>query len=358
MRIVVVIGVRPHFMKLAALRPALVAEHEVLVVHTGQHFDHELSATFLREFGLPAPDRVLAVGSGSHAAQTGRAMLLVETALVELRPDLVVVIGDSNTTLAGALAAAKLGLPVAHIEAGLRSFDRQLPEEVNRLAIDAVATLHLAPTDAALERLVVEGHGDTAEFVGDLLLDNIDLYRDQVAAARERWLTELPELADSAVVTFHRGETVRDPGRLAAVVDGVLGLGRPVVCVLHPATGRALAGAGLLSRLVAAGVRLLDAQPHAELLALVGTADRVLTDSNGVQREALLMGTPCFVLRESTEYRETLDLGAGALVGTDSALIAACGTAVLDMPDPARVRKQFGDGRAAERTAAAIRNRL
>ncbi len=355
MRILVVVGVRPHFMKLSVLLPQLETAHEVTTAHTGQHFDRVLSGAFFDELGLPEPTRRYDVGSGSHAIQTGRAMQAVEEAAIELKPDLVVVIGDANTTLAGALAAAKLGIPVAHIEAGTRSFDRALPEEINRLAIDAVASLHLCTSERSRRQLVTEGHVDTAVVVGDLLLDAIDQRRDAMRTAGHRLRAEIPVLGSAALVTVHRAATVRDSYALNAVVEGVSHLGRPALCVLHPATRHALIGSGLLDELLAApGVRVLDALSHTDLLALVSAADRVLTDSNGVQREALFLGTPCFVLRDSTEFRESVDLGAARLVGTDPLRIAAAGTDQLDMPTPEAVREQFGAGRAAERVFAAI----
>lgn len=355
MRILVIVGVRPHFMKLSALLPQLDGAYEVMIAHTGQHFDRVLSDAFFDELGLPEPTRRYHVGSGSHATQTGRAMQAVEEAAIELKPDLVVVIGDANTTLAGTLAAAKLGIPVAHIEAGTRSFDRSLPEEINRLAVDAVASLHLCISEHSHRQLVTEGHADTAVIVGDLLLDAIDQRRDATRAAGHRLRAEIPVLGSAALVTMHRAATVRDSYELNTVVEGVSQLGRPTLCVLHPATRHALIGSGLLDELLAVpGVRVLDALPHTDLLALVSAVDRVLTDSNGVQREALFLGTPCFVLRDSTEFQESVDLGAARLVGTNPLRIAAAGTEQLDMPTPDVVREQFGAGRAAEHVLSAI----
>ncbi len=354
MRVVIVVGIRPHFVKLAPLLPRLAVDHEVLVVNTGQHFDHELSQGFLDEFGLPAPDRSLAMGSGTQVTQTSRAMQLLEAEYDDLRPDVVVVIGDSNTTLAGALTAVKMGIHVVHIEAGVRSFDMTLPEEVNRRLIDSVARLHLSGTERGVQNLAAEGHAETTTLVGDLLLDCIDWQRSSIEAAADRWRTEIPHLAKSAVFTFHRSGTVRDPAALRAITDGILGLAMPTVCVLHPATRRALEEADLLDALRAGGVRLLGAQGHGDILGLVSAADRVFTDSNGVQRESLLLGTPCFVLRETTECAETVELGAGELIGTDTAKIVAAGGRALSMPDRAQVWDRFGGGKAAERIASAL----
>ncbi|RJQ74333.1 UDP-N-acetylglucosamine 2-epimerase (non-hydrolyzing) [Pseudonocardiaceae bacterium YIM PH 21723] len=354
MKISIVVGVRPHLVKLSALWPVLSAAHDVQIVHTGQHFDHSLNGAFLQEFDLPAPHRQLSTGSGTHAQQVGTAMVQIESALAELRPELAVVIGDTNSSIAAALAAAKSGIPVAHVEAGMRSFDKALPEEINRLAIDAISTLHLCSTTRTRDQLVSEGHRDSVEFVGDLLLDVCLRQQPAALAALARFNSAIPGLAESALVTFHRGATLKDPRLLTEVVEGLLGLDRPLVCVLHPAARRALEDGGLLDRLGHRTVAMLDPLGHTELLALLSGVDRVYTDSSGVQREALFVGTPCFVLRDSTEFRETVELGSGRLVGTDRRRIAASGGDVLSMPSREEVRDYFGGGGAAERIVKAI----
>jgi UDP-GlcNAc3NAcA epimerase len=358
MKIAVVVGVRPHFVKLSALYPELSARHEVVLVHTGQHYDTSLSTDFFKELGLPEPDFRFEVGSGSHAQQTARALCAVEEALAVGGVGRAVVIGDSNTTLAGALAAAKLGIPVAHIEAGVRSFDPVLPEEVNRRAIDAVSVLHLCGSERARGHLVREGHGDTAVVVGDLLLDVLEAHRPAVRAAAEQWRGRLANLAQSVLVTTHRSATMRDPEALRGIVDGVLGLGEPAVFVLHPATVRALEAADLLGRLTGTRrITMLPAQPHTQLLALASLAQAVLTDSNGLQREALFLGRACLILRESTEFEESLDLGAARLVGTDAERIAAFRHDRPAPPDPEKVRAAFGSGHAARTIVAELEAR-
>ncbi|MEH1015652.1 UDP-N-acetylglucosamine 2-epimerase (non-hydrolyzing) [Micromonospora sp. CPCC 206060] len=355
MKITVVVGIRPHFPKLAALYPALTAHHQVEIIHTGQHFDHALSGGLLDEFGLPRPAHQFAIGGGGHAEQTARGLLALDPVLGAAPPDLVLVIGDGNSTLVGALAAAKRSIPVAHVEAGLRSHEPDLPEEVNRRIIDAVTSLHLCPTEQAVRTLDGEGVRGSAFFVGDLLLDTLDQRREAVAERLAAWRSALPELKEAALVTFHRSGTLRDPAALADVVDGVRRMPCPVVCVLHPGTEKALTATGLIGALRAADhVRLLPAQPHTDLLALTAGVDRVFTDSNGVQREALFLGTPCFILRPATEYPETLEFGAGELVGTDPERIVAAARTVLRPVDPVRLRSAFGDGRAAARIADAV----
>lgn len=355
MKIAVVIGVRPHYVKLAAFYAPLAARHEVCVVNTGQHFDYDMTQTFIDELGLPPVTFDLGIGSGSHLEQTGRAIVALEQPLLSSRPDAVIVIGDTNSSLAGAIAAAKLGLPVAHVEAGIRSFEADLPEETNRLAIDAVSSLHLCPTEKALLNMRAEARGETARLVGDLLLDVLDLQQQKLQERLSVWRRELPDLDQSAVVTFHRSATVRDESILSAIVAGLLAFSRPIICILHPGTKQALQRAGLLEKLESMpAIRLLGPQRHADLLALIAGADRVLSDSNGVQREALFVQTPCFILRDSTEYPETIEMGAAELIGTDTQNIVRSATTRLKMPPIDDVRRAFGDGRAGQRIVEAV----
>jgi UDP-GlcNAc3NAcA epimerase len=355
MKVAVVIGVRPHYVKLAAFYAPLAARHEVFIVNTGQHFDYEMAQTFIDELGLPPITFDLGISTGSHLAQTGRAIAALERPLLSSRANMVIVIGDTNSPLAGAIAGAKLGLPVAHLEAGIRSFEANLPEETNRLAIDAVSSLHLCPTQTAALNMRAEARGETACVVGDLLLDVLDQQRPKLQERLSVWRRELPDLDQSAVVTFHRSATVRDEGILSGIVEGLLAFSRPIICILHPGTKQALQRAGLLEKLESMRtVRVLGPQRHADLLALVAGADRVLSDSNGVQREALFVGTPCFILRDSTEYPETVEMGAAELIGTDTQNIVRSATTRLTMPRIDLVRRVFGDGQAGQRIAETV----
>lgn len=354
MRIAVIVGVRPHFVKLSALHPALARRFDVRVVHTGQHYDPELSGRFFTELGLPAPHHRFEVGSGSHAQQTARAMCAVEEALTADPVDGAVVIGDSNTTLAAALAAAKMSIPVAHVEAGVRSFDPGLPEEVNRLAIDAVSTLHLCGSARAREQLAREGHADTTTIVGDLLLDLLQIDREAIEKAAGHWRRTVPGTVGATLVTMHRAATLRSPADLKAVVEGVLTLAQPAVFVLHPATRAALETAGLLDVLTGTeDVVVLPAQPHTELMALASLARQVYTDSNGLQRETLFLGKPCGILRDSVEFHESLDHGA-VLVGTDVQRITEAGRSMAPPSDLGSIHAAFGGGHAADNIADAI----
>jgi UDP-N-acetylglucosamine 2-epimerase len=328
MRIVSIVGTRPQLIKAAALSPVLREAHEEILVDTGQHYAETLAGAFFAELRLAQPDVSLGVGSGSHAEQTAAMLLGAEAVLVRERPAAVLVYGDTNSTLAGALAAAKLGLPVAHVEAGLRSFDRSMPEELNRVVVDHLATWCFAPTKAAVANLAAEGIRAGVELVGDLMQDlAARLSREVQDPAVLAGLPGLP--ADVAAglepggylfATVHRAEN-REPAALAAwaaLLSGLARPDRPVILALHPGTRAALEAAG-----VRLGPRLIVTKPlgYRTSLALQLHAAAVLTDSGGVQREASWLGTPCLVLRDRTEWVETVtgDDATSVLVGRDAA---------------------------------------
>jgi UDP-N-acetylglucosamine 2-epimerase len=326
MRIVSIVGTRPQLIKAAALSPVLREAHEELFVDTGQHYDEALAGAFFEELSLARPDASLGVGSGSHAAQTAAILTGAEAILLRERPDAVLVYGDTNSTLAGALAAAKLGVPVAHVEAGLRSFDRSMPEELNRVVVDHLATWCFAPTAAAVDNLAAEGIRDAVVLVGDLMQDLAarvgQTVRDPAVLGT---LAGLPDgvaarLATGGFLfaTVHRAEN-REPAALAAwarLLDGVASAARPVLLALHPGTRAALAAAG-----IQLGPDVVVSEPlgYRSSLALQLHAAAVLTDSGGVQREAAWLGTPCLVLRDRTEWVETVagDRATSVLVGRD-----------------------------------------
>ncbi len=339
MRIVSVVGTRPQLIKAAALQPALRARHDEVFVDTGQHWDEAMAGTFFAELGLPRPDHGLAVGGGGHAEQTGRMLAGLEPILVAERPDAVLVYGDTNSTLAGALAAAKLGIPVAHVEAGLRSFDRRMPEEINRVVADHLATWCFAPTPSAVANLAAEGIVDGVALVGDLMQDLAARVaaevRDPAALAAVAAQLGLP-LAPGGYLfaTIHRAEN-RTPDALAAW-PGILGRaarpGRPVILALHPGTRAALDRAGIeLPR----DIRVVEPLGYRTTLTLELHAAAVLTDSGGVQREAAWLDTPCLVLRSTTEWPEAVAGSAGRMVvvGLDGARALA---ALDDLAPPGR----------------------
>lgn len=334
MRIVSVVGTRPQLIKAAALVPVLRARHEEVFVDTGQHWDESMAGTFFAELGLPRPDHTLGVRGGSHAAQTAAMLTGLEPILLAERPDAVLVYGDTNSTLAGALAAAKLDLPVAHVEAGLRSFDRRMPEEVNRVVADHLATWLFAPTPTAVANLAAEGIERGVVLVGDLMQDLAARVGRDVRDARvldvvaATLAAEVPGLrlvpGGYVFATIHRAEN-RAPDaivRWAALLARVAAAGRPVLLAIHPGTRRALEEAGVE---LAPDVRVVGPQGYRASLALQLHAAAVLTDSGGVQREAAWLRVPCLVLRSTTEWLEALAASAGrmVLVGLDAERAAA-----------------------------------
>jgi UDP-N-acetylglucosamine 2-epimerase (non-hydrolysing)/UDP-GlcNAc3NAcA epimerase len=338
-------------------------------VHTGQHFDDELSAVFFAELGLPAPEVQLAIAGGSNTSQTARMLSALEPVIAEAAPDCVLVYGDTNSTLAGALAAVQQRVPVAHVEAGMRSFDRGMPEEVNRVLTDHLSALLLCSSEVGVRNLAAEGIGRGGHpaggwggqraarpatqvlTVGDVMVD-VALEAQPRAREREDLVRgHGVEPGGYLLATAHRAGNVDDPQRLAALVALLLGVGRPVVLPLHPRTRARLESAGLLERLAGSGtVRVTAPLGYLELTALLCNAHAVLTDSGGVQKEAYLAGVPCLTMRLSTEWVETVEAGWNTLVDLD---LAAARTA-LTAPAPGEHPPLYGDGRAGERVVAAL----
>lgn len=350
-----VVGARPNFMKAAPVHHALRAlGADPILVHTGQHYDADMSAVFLEELGLPTPDVFLGVGSGTHGEQTAKALVGVEGVLLDRRPALVVVPGDVNSTLAGALAAAKLRIPVAHLEAGLRSRDRAMPEEHNRVLADHLSDLHLVHQDEAVENLAREGiEGEHVRFVGNTMIDSVLAHLD-AARALEPWRDLGAEPGAYGLVTLHRPALVDDPGLLAATVDGLVALAAaaPLVFPVHPRTQERLASAGHTPRLESAGVRLCGPLGYLAFLGLQASARFVLTDSGGVQEETSALGVRCFTLRNQTEREVTVRLGTNEVLGADPTQIAAT-VDRLATPKPGAPIPLW-DGHAGPRAAEAI----
>jgi UDP-N-acetylglucosamine 2-epimerase len=336
MKTVSVIGTRPQLIKAAALLPALRARHRDVFVDTGQHWDERMAGAFFAELGLPRPDHALGVGGGGHAGQTGRMLVALEPILDAERPDAVLVYGDTNSTLAGSLAAAKLGIPVAHVEAGLRSFDRRTPEEVNRVVADHLATWCFAPTPAAVANLAAEGITAGVVETGDLMQDlaarvaaevrgpdALGPAVDALAAAGAPDLAGTLRPGGFMLATIHRAEN-REPTALAAwpaILGDAARPDRPVILALHPGTRVALEGARIV---LPPSVRLVEPLGYRTSLTLQLHAAAVITDSGGVQREAAWLGTPCLVLRSTTEWVEAVADSAGRMivVGLDRARAA------------------------------------
>jgi UDP-N-acetylglucosamine 2-epimerase (non-hydrolysing) len=348
-RLVHVVGARPNFPKLAPVyRAAAAAGLTQIVIHTGQHYDETLSASFFRDLGIPEPEVNLAVGSETHAVQTARIMERIEPVLRDEQPDWVVVYGDVNSTVAAALVASKMALKVAHVEAGLRSYDRGMPEEINRIVTDRLATLLLTPSRDADETLRQEGEPpDEVVFVGNVMIDTMHY---ALASARQSgFRARMSADGDTVVVTLHRPSNVDDPARLAAIANSLREVAeeRPVIFPMHPRTEQRLQQAGL--RL--GGVRVLAPISYHEMLDLVSGAFAVVTDSGGLQEETTVLGIPCLTVRENTERPITICEGTNRLVPDPRDIPSAIRT--VRRPQSWQAPEGW-DGRAAERVVQAL----
>ena len=369
MRVVVVAGARPNFVKIAPLMHVFRRHRHVktLLVHTGQHYARELSAVFFRDLEIPTPDINLRVGSASHAVQTAEVMKRFEPVVRRFRPDVVVVVGDVNSTLACALTAAKLGIPVAHVEAGLRSFDRTMPEEINRVLTDALSDFLFATEPSAVRNLRREGiSAAKINLVGNIMVDALRRFLPK--ARRSGVLRKLGLAEDErsrvaahyAVLTLHRPSNVDHPRTLAGILRAVARLGEhcPVVFPVHPRTRKQAAAAGLDKLLRGRGIRVVAPLGYLEFLYLMSQARLVLTDSGGIQEETTALGIPCLTLRANTERPITVTEGTNRIVGTDPDRIWRAGMAVLNAR---RVRgrvPRLWDGKTAQRIVSVLRAAL
>lgn len=352
MKVVSIIGARPQFIKAAVVSAALRRKglNEILV-HTGQHYDPNMSGIFFTELGLPQPELNLGIGSGPHGEQTGRMLILLEEVLLREKPDWVLVFGDTNSTLAGSLAAAKLGLNLAHVEAGLRSYNREMPEEHNRVLTDRLATLKLCPTRKAVANLAGVGLGRGAHLVGDPMYDAVLIFLEKAVSGSDV-LTRLGlEEKGYVLSTIHRPYNTDSPENLTGLLTALMESGRRVVLPVHPRTGNRLdrLDPEFRAALEASPVSLIEPVGYLDMLVLISRAEIVVTDSGGVQREAYFLGVPCLTARPETEWTETVEAGWNLVVGADPAKIRA-GLAKSSWPqtEPPPV---FGDGRAAEKIA-------
>ena len=344
MKLVSVVGARPQFVKAAVLSRELRRRHDEILVHTGQHYDDLMSDVFFRELDMPAPDVNLGVGSGSHATQTARALEGLEAALLEQRPDAVIVFGDTNSTLAGALAASKLGLPVAHVEAGFRSYERDLPEEINRVLTDHVSQWLFCATEAAVACLRREGIELGVSHTGDLMYDSLRATLPLIEASESSVLQRYGVEAGSYyLATVHRAANTDDGKVLCALFEAFGRLSDPVVVPVHPRTRGALAANAIVP---ADNVLVVDPVGYLEMLALELNARAILSDSGGVRREAYFLAVPCVTLRTESEWPETLQSGWDVLAGSDIDVIVEAARRPRPQVQPLPV---FGDGRAAEK---------
>lgn len=344
MKLLSVVGARPQFIKASPVSLTLRIHHQEILVHTGQHYDYEMSDVFFQDLGIPTPDYHLAIGSGRHGAQTGAMLQAIETVLEKERPDIVIVYGDTNSTLAGALAAAKLHIPVAHIEAGLRSFNRAMPEEVNRVLTDHVSTWLFAPSVVSRDQLMKEGVQSGVHIVGDIMYDALLLHRSRADTAS----LVLDQLGLSPkryyVATVHRAENTDRRENLASIFEGLGRLDKPVVIPLHP---RTLKKVEEFQILLHKNIKPLEPLGYLDMLKLQSQASCILTDSGGVQKEAYYLSVPCVTLRSETEWVETVMAGWNRICGTESAAIIE---GVRKMEGCQRPHPNlYGDGTTAQR---------
>jgi len=369
MKIVTVVGARPQFIKAAAVTRAIHTFNRAagkagskgrireILVHTGQHYDYLMDRVFFEELRLPKPDYHLGAGSGSHAVQTGRMLEGVEKILEKEKPEITIVYGDTNSTLAGALAAAKLNIPVGHVEAGLRSYRRSMPEETNRLLADHLSTLLFCPTTQAVRNLSKEGIRNVdktvVKNVGDVMYDSI-LYYLGIAEKKSKIIQKLGFLTPNSelrtpnyyLATLHRAENTDNPGRLKSILKALREISQecPVVLPLHPRTKKMMRVQGLIKE--AKGIKLIDPISYFDMLKLEKHAKVILTDSGGVQKEAYWFRVPCVTLREETEWLETIQGGWNVLVGTETEKIVEEVRKRVGRRHPSKGTGLFGDGKA------------
>lgn len=353
MKTITVLGARPQFIKAAPMSRAAANHADVtdIILHTGQHYDSNMSDVFFEELGIPAPKYHLGIGGGTHGQMTGRQLEAIESVLLEEKPDVVLVYGDTNSTIAGALAAAKLNIPVGHIEAGLRSFNKRMPEEVNRILTDHVSQWCFAPTQQAVDLLAAEGiSGNTVKLVGDVMYDAALMFAEKAEATSTILKKLSVEPGNFVLSTVHRQENTDDPARLGAILEALRSISKvmPVVLPLHPRTRKILREKGDLEAQTA-GLILTDPLGFFDIIALTRASCLLMTDSGGMQKEGYFHGKPVVILRDETEWGELLDLGWARLVPPTSS--AAILSAAMQMRGTTGDldAKPYGDGRAAKR---------
>lgn len=353
MKILTIIGARPQFIKASVVSKAILETPglEEVILHTGQHYDANMSDLFFEQLGIPKPSYKLDINGGSHGEMTGRMLIEIEKVLLTEKPDVVLVYGDTNSTLAGALAAAKLHIPVAHVEAGLRSFNMEMPEEINRILTDQISSILFCPTQTAMDNLAKEGFQQkpiTILNVGDVMQDSALLFAERAVAPQDLAIQN-----NFILTTLHRAENTDNPERLASIVSALNEIHAtiaPVVMPLHPRTKNLLQKAGLTLN-----VHVIDPVGYLEMLWLLKQTDLVLTDSGGVQKEAFFFQKPCITMRDQTEWVELLDVGANILVGADKDKIIAAvsknrGRKIIDE------NQLYGGGKASQRIAKELKS--
>jgi UDP-GlcNAc3NAcA epimerase len=351
MKILTVVGARPQFVKAAVVSRAIlgITDLKETIVHTGQHFDDNMSTIFFDELSIPRPKYNLGIGGGSHASNTGRMMEGIEQLILDERPDVVLVYGDTDSTLAASLAAAKLCVKVAHVEAGLRSFNRNMPEEINRIMTDHISALLFPPTQAAVDQLAREGIiGDKVKNVGDVMFDAIRLF-NPIAEMKSTILENFGLVKGSyALCTLHRKENTDDERRLRAIVDGLGKSGMPIVLPLHPRTKKML---DRMAAMLPSNIRIVEPVGYLDMITLQRHANVIGTDSGGLQKEAYFQGIPCVTFRDETEWTELVEMGVNILAGADGDLIAQ---AMSNAKPISNVTNVYGNGDASHLIAKTL----
>jgi len=347
MKIVSIIGARPQFIKAAVVSKEIIKRDGVddVIVHTGQHYDENMSKIFFDELEIPKPNYNLNVGSASHAVQTGEMLIKIEEVLLTEKPDWVLVYGDTNSTIAGGLAAAKLHIKIAHVEAGLRSFNRLMPEEINRITTDRISDLLLVPSQNALQLLEKEGLAENSLFVGDVMFDSILFY--QKMAEEKFSISDIVDENDFYLATVHRAENTDDKDRLQNIFSAFSEMDKPVILPLHPRTKSKLEGINFNNN-----IKIIEPVSYLEMILLLKNSSKVLTDSGGLQKEAYFMQKPCITLRDETEWIETLNGNWNFIVGTNQELILE----KIAVNSFDAQGEYYGDGKAGEKIVKALLN--
>lgn len=356
MKVITVLGARPQFIKAAPLSAALRTKHEEKIVHTGQHYDYQMSDVFFEELGIPKPDYLLGVGSKQHGAQTGEMLTGVEEVLLQEKPDWVLVYGDTNSTLAGALAAAKLHIPIAHVEAGLRSYNRQMPEEINRVLTDHLSALLFCPTDQAVQNLAQEGITDGVVRTGDVMADALYYHARRAEKRRPEQAGTISESLQHPpksylLATVHRAENTDNPSRLEGIIKAFNQIEGQIVLPLHPRTKKFLLERQIT---IPGNVQVIEPVGYLDMILLEKGAEFILTDSGGVQKEAYLWRVPCVTLRDETEWVETVHTGWNTLTGAKTEAIVAAVARYRQNSLPPYQENLYGNGRASEEIVSAI----
>ncbi|AEE95574.1 non-hydrolyzing UDP-N-acetylglucosamine 2-epimerase [Mahella australiensis] len=345
MRIVTIIGARPQFIKAAPVSRAIRRCNEEILVHTGQHYDENMSEIFFHELDIPLPDYNLAIGSGSHGWQTGHMLIAIEDILLKSKPDAVLVYGDTNSTLAGALAASKLLIPLVHVEAGLRSFNKAMPEEQNRILTDHVSDMLLCPTQTAVANLAKEGIRQGVYNTGDVMYDAV-LYNKDIARTKSDVLARLNLQSGGYILaTVHRAENTDNKERLSAIIEAFNRCGERIVFPVHPRTLKYISEYGLA---LSGNIMVIEPVGYLDMLMLESNAAKIVTDSGGVQKEAYFLGIPCITLRRQTEWVETVSAGWNIIADSDERIIL---NAIRDFNPSSDRPPYFGDGHAAQKIA-------